>query len=75
MVPKPQINFSEDSVATLCRWSGPDNNCCVADFLSILCVKFHGKLSTFVETAVKQKRWTFLDLGVEYSTAAVNTNI
>jgi len=62
--PKPQINFFKGSVATLCRWSGHINNCCVASSFSILCVKFYGKRSVFVGTTVEQKTWTFLGHGV-----------
>jgi len=41
------------------------NNHYVANFLTVLYAKYCRNRPAFVETTVEQKRWTFLDHGVQ----------
>jgi len=52
---KPEINISQGSVATVCRWSEHVNKCYVPNYFTILSAKYYGNRLTFVEAAVKTK--------------------
>jgi len=55
MVPEPKINISQGSLATIRRGGKHLNNCYIANYFNILCAKYYGNRSTFVETTLKQK--------------------
>jgi len=64
-----QFKFSQNSVATVCRWSGQMDNCCVATYLSILCAKLYENRSMFVKNTAKWKRLAFF--GTWFTTITV----
>jgi len=62
---KPEINIFQGSVATVCGCSRYVNNCCVANYFSILFAAYYRNRLTFAVTTVKTKRQTFLEHRVE----------
>jgi len=41
IIQKLKINISQSSAATVCRWSRHVNNCCIANYFSILYTKYY----------------------------------